>query len=36
VIGVLANMTTDNYIALAIAVAVIVLLVFVLIFPEKF
>ena len=35
-IGVLANMTTDNYIALAISVAVIVLLVFVLIFPEKF
>jgi K+-transporting ATPase KdpF subunit len=35
-IGVLADMTTDNYIALAISVALLVLLVFVLIFPERF
>jgi len=33
---VLADQTTDNYIALAIAVALLVLLVLVLVFPEKF
>jgi hypothetical protein len=33
---VLADQTTDNYIALAISVAVLVLLVLVLVFPEKF
>jgi K+-transporting ATPase KdpF subunit len=33
---VLADQTTDNYIALAIAVALLVLLVLVLIFPERF
>jgi hypothetical protein len=36
VIPVLADMTTDNYIALAVSVAVLVLLVLVLINPEKF
>jgi hypothetical protein len=36
VISVLANMTTDNYIALAVSAAVLVLLVLVLINPEKF
>lgn len=33
---VLADQTTDNYIALAVAVAVLVLLVLVLVFPERF
>jgi K+-transporting ATPase KdpF subunit len=33
---VLADQTTDNYIALAISVALLVLLVLVLIFPERF
>ena len=33
---VLADQTTDNYIALVIAVALLVLLVLVLIFPERF
>jgi hypothetical protein len=33
---ILADQTTDNYIALAISVAVLVLLVLVLVFPEKF
>jgi hypothetical protein len=33
---VLADMTVDNYIGLAVAVAVLVLLVLVLVFPEKF
>jgi hypothetical protein len=33
---VFADLTTDNYIALAVSVAVLVLLVLVLIFPEKF
>ena len=36
VMFVLADQTTDNYIALAIAVALLVLLVLVLIFPERF
>jgi hypothetical protein len=36
VIPVLADMTIDNYIALAVSVAVLVLLVLVLINPEKF
>jgi hypothetical protein len=36
VIPVFADLTTDNYIALAVSVAVLVLLVLVLIFPEKF
>jgi hypothetical protein len=36
VIPILADMTTDNYIALAISVGVLVLLVLVLIYPEKF
>ena len=35
-ISILADMTTDNYIALAISVGVLVLLVLVLIYPEKF
>jgi hypothetical protein len=35
-IFVLADQTTDNYIALAVAVAVLVLLVLVLVFPERF
>ena len=35
-IPILASMTTDNYIALAIAVALLALLVLVLIYPEKF
>ena len=35
-IPVLADMTTDNYIALAVSVAVLILLVLVLIFPERF
>lgn len=35
-IPVVADLTTDNYIALAVSVAVLVLLVLVLIFPEKF
>jgi hypothetical protein len=33
---VLADQTTDNYIALAVSIAVLVLLVLVLVFPEKF
>jgi len=33
---ILADQTTDNYIALAVSVAVLVLLVLVLVFPEKF
>ena len=33
---VLADQTTDNYIALAIAVLLAVLLVLVLVFPERF
>ena len=33
---VLADMTVDNYIGLAVALAVLVLLVLVLVFPEKF
>jgi K+-transporting ATPase KdpF subunit len=36
VIPVFADLTTDNYIALAVSVALVVLLVLVLIFPEKF
>jgi F subunit of K+-transporting ATPase (Potass_KdpF) len=36
VIPILASMTTDNYIALAVSVAVLILLVLVLIYPEKF
>jgi hypothetical protein len=36
VIPILADMTTDNYVALAISVGVLVLLVLVLIYPEKF
>jgi K+-transporting ATPase KdpF subunit len=36
VIPVFADLTTDNYIALAVSVALLVLLVLVLIFPEKF
>jgi len=36
VILILASMTTDNYIALAVSVALLVLLVLVLINPEKF
>ena len=35
-IPILASMTTDNYIALAVSVALLILLVFVLIYPEKF
>ncbi|HKA04206.1 MAG TPA: potassium-transporting ATPase subunit F [Acidimicrobiales bacterium] len=35
-ISVFADMTTDNYIALAVSVAVLILLVLVLIYPEKF
>ena len=35
-IPILADMTTDNYIALAVSVAVLILLVLVLIFPERF
>ncbi len=35
-IPVFADLTTDNYIALAVSVAVLVLLVLVLIFPERF
>jgi K+-transporting ATPase KdpF subunit len=33
---VLADLTVDNYVALAIAVALLVLLVLVLIYPERF
>jgi hypothetical protein len=36
VISVFADLTTDNYIALAVSVGVLVLLVFVLIYPDKF
>lgn len=35
-IPIFADMTTDNYIALAISVALLVLLVLVLVYPEKF
>jgi hypothetical protein len=33
---ILADLTVDNYIALAISVALLVLLVLVLVFPERF
>jgi hypothetical protein len=33
---ILADLTVDNYVALAISVALLVLLVLVLVFPERF